>query len=902
MAGQNHRRNAFWGLVSAIVDIFCGLYTSRLLLNAYGATAHGLVNTINNFLGLVLTIILSFHLIGKNNYYAPLITNDIKRLAEIYRRSKRANRRANLLMLGATMALAFIFPCFYLQQFTYWDTALLVLGLGLFLCVRTSTNADTQFLTADYRSYLVKIINICTTLLTTLLYYGLVYWGASLQTVKISVALALLFHPLFYGIYRHTHYRIPKPTAKVSLYPVRPIMIVRRISEAFLGRIDVLILTIAATLTDVSIYAVYYMATKYLTACINALFSGHEAVYGHAFAQKDPKAVIDTHAKTHFYLANLLGIGFAVGIVMLNPFVALYTKWVKGVNYNQFWFGFTLLIAQMLTCISAAQKQLIYAKGNVHHGRILCDGIIEAAINLVLSLALIPVLGLTGVAVGTVIALAYRVVRQMIYRQKYVLRRSLWKVLRRYLPTVIMLSIALYIALNFMPHPNNKFAWVFASLKIGLVFVPLDIVLNFIFNYKQTKWISAYLCRQLKGKIRNCCHDMNKKICCVYKHLKTGTYYIYHRLNQGIQRVYRGLIGKIRHSFIFAWRALGGIYQRGLVRAVRTYFAHQRARAFEAAHPDMDDLPYLTAIGEIYLGVSMNLTDPQTLNEKINWLKINYHRQQITMMSDKVAAKNYVAKKLGTEYVIPTYGVWDSFDAIDWDSLPRAFVLKCTHDSGSIYVVKDKNKMDKYRVKRHIEHYLDAPYWRKLREWGYRYVKPQIIAEEYLPSIGGRHSTEYKFTCFNGQVVFGTVCSGFPHGFHKRRVNDFYDRDFQHLPWRAWYRNARRRPKRPVQWETMVAISEKFAQGLPYLRVDLYLVDDQIYFGEFTFYTGGGFIEFHPRKMDLILGQMLTLPTPKKVDKTPAKMLALPTTTSSTNRNSDVTTEEDNDDEPSDLD
>ncbi len=843
MAAQNHRRNAFWGLVSTVTDILCGLlYTSRLLLNAYGATAHGLINAINNFLGLILALELAFIMLARNSYYRPLADNDKTKLNLFYRRNRRALYRMGLLAVVLTVIVALIFPLFYLNQFTYWDTAILVFALGLYLLVQASTRADTGLLTADYKSYIIKILSTFTTLLTTFLCYWLVRWQFNLQTVKMVVALALLIQPLFYGIYIHRHYKMPKPEVDLPPRKLEPIIVVERITNAFLSRTNILILAISATLTDVSIYAVYYMVGRYLTRCINGLFTGREAVYGHAFANEDKLTVKKTYAQTNFLLANVLGIVFGIGVVMLNPFVKLYTKWVFGVNYSQFWFGFLLLVAQMLTCIRETQMKVIYTSGRVRHGQIVFDAIMEAVINLVVSVALVATLGIVGVAIGTVAALVYRVIRLLIYRRKHVIKGSLWQTIRRYIPTLAMIGIALLVVLYFEPHPTNKVEWTLGCIQIGAIFVLIDLFLNLIINFKETKsfliqtywlWIEAF--RSTRRWIK--------------------------KLPRTIHRRIVKLARSIRRLCVFGWKALGGIYQRGLVRAVRTYFAHKKAQAFETAHPDMADLPYLTAIGKIYHGLNLNLTNPKTLNEKINWLKINYQPDLITTMSDKVAAKDYVAQTLGAEYVIPTYGVWNSFDEIDWDSLPQSFVLKCTHDSGSIYVVKDKAQLDKAKAQRHFEHYLNFEYWRKLREWGYQNVRPRIIAEEYLPSLGHRNSTEYKFTCFNGKVVFGTICSGVPHGFNKRRVNDFYTPDFRHLRWRAWYRNAHRRPQKPAQWEDMIAISEKFAKDFPHLRVDLYLVNGKIYFGEFTFYTGGGFIEFHPRKMDLILGQQLTLPT-----------------------------------------
>jgi|GEM_PF-69088 len=856
MAKKNQWRNSFWGLVSAVTDIACGLYTSRLLLNTFGAQAYGLMHSINNILGLILAIGCVFIISGPKAYYQPLEQGDRNQLSAIYRRKRR---NLFFVLVPTTLAIiifALTYPLFFLNQFTYWDTALLVFALGLYLLIRTSNRTDVGFLVANYDSYISKILSTFTTLLTTILCYYFVKWGYSLSSIKITVALVLLIHPIFYLFYRHFHYHLTKPIIKLPITFHKPITIWKRIIDIFSRRTDILILTIAATLTDVSIYAVYAMVGKYLTSCINALFDGREAIYGRAFAKDDRMAAKKAYARTQFYLANLLAIIFGIAIVMLNPFVRLYTKFVKGINYSQFWFGFFLLLAQILVCIRNSQNKFIHAAKKVHHKRLLFDAIIEVFINLTISIALIFPLGIIGVAIGTVTAYLYSVIRLLSYRRKYVVKTSLWHTFRRYLPVLIIFIITTITAINTPPRPTNKFEWIVNSITIGIIIIPLDFILNFIINSQFQKQVINFLKHTLR--------------------------FLKKRMNRFIKQLTR----KTKKCVYFIYKAIATSWQRGFIRATRTYFRHKNSINYESTHQDIDDIPYLTTLGKILVNKKINFTNPQTLNEKLNWLKVYHYRDIYTIMSDKAAAKDYVAKTLGPDYVIPTYGVWDKFDDIDWKSLPQTFVLKCTHDSGSFYFIHDKNNVNLDAVRKHFERCLKDPYWRKKRENTYRDVPPRIIAERYLPSLNHRDSLEYKFTCFNGKVVFGTICQGYPHGSTKHRTNDFYTPDFQHLPWRAWYRNARRRPKKPAQWEEMIAISEKFAKDIPYLRVDLYVEDGQIYFGEFTFYTGGGFIEFYPRKMDLILGQQLTLPEPM----TPRPFPAIKTDEPSPEQKIDTTT------------
>lgn len=859
---KNQVRNAIWGLIATITDIACGLYTSRLLLNTFGANAHGLINAINNILSIVISVEFTFLVFWHGNYYRSFEKDDINQLSNIYHRDKRASSHILTVAFVSTLIIAFVYPLYYLDQFSYFDTAILVFALGIYILTRYGTIVNVGFLNSDYHNYVVKILATCTTILTTLSVFLLTKFGFSLRDVKITVAAILLIHPIFYYFYIHKHYKLPKPTEKLPLLKMPRTHLFRNIFRIVLNsRVDILILTIIAPLSDISIYAIYAMVGSYLTYAINSMFDGRDAVYGHAFAKNDLATVKKAYARTQFCLANVLAIVFGIAIMMLNPFVRLYTKFVKGINYNLFWFGLFMLIAQLFSCIRVSQNKLVYASEIIKDKNLLVDTILEALINLVVSIILFYPMGLVGIAIGTALSHAYTVLHCFNYRRKYIMKTSIWHAIRRYIPTIIIISLTTFSAFAYPWHPKDKFEWLNDAVITSLILIPLTFILNLIFNpnFRKHVWRFTKKCFRATNKNTNkflrLSHCQFKNIFVkIHTFLKSSC----KKIGYGFKAVFIG----IRYGFNFGFKALGAMRQRGPINAIRIFFRHKKAVAFEQSNPNMDDVTYLTQMGKILLGKKLNLNNPQTLNEKINWLKIYGQREIYTIMSDKAAVKDFVAKKLGSNYIIPTYGVWDHFDDINWDSLPDAFVLKCTHDSGSIYLVTDKTKLNLADARRHFEKRLNTAYWRKTRENGYQFISPRIIAEQYMSGLGHRNSVEYKFTCFNGKVVFGTICQGYGHGFNKRRVNDFYTPDFQHLHMRAWYHNAHHRPKKPAQWEEMIAISEKFAQDIPYLRVDLYVENEQIYFGEFTFYTGGGFIEFHPKKTDLILGQQLTLPSP----------------------------------------
>ena len=261
--------------------------------------------------------------------------------------------------------------------------------------------------------------------------------------------------------------------------------------------------------------------------------------------------------------------------------------------------------------------------------------------------------------------------------------------------------------------------------------------------------------------------------------------------------------------------------------------------------------------------VKPDLEHPKTLCEKINWLKLNDRKPFYTDMVDKVKVKDIAASK-GLK-VIPLLGAWDKFDDIDFDKLPNQFVLKTNHTSGGMVICKDKQTFDYKAAKRKLTKSLKTNYYKRGREWPYKNVVRKILAEPFIDSLGKPESIEYKVTCFNGKVEFITICRGIAHSEFSLRKNDFYDIDFNFLPFRTeYYENSGIENVKPKFWDEMIKQSEKMAEGTYYLRVDFYDINGELVFGEATFFTWSGFMKFVPQEYDRILGDRLVLPTDKE--------------------------------------
>lgn len=286
----------------------------------------------------------------------------------------------------------------------------------------------------------------------------------------------------------------------------------------------------------------------------------------------------------------------------------------------------------------------------------------------------------------------------------------------------------------------------------------------------------------------------------------------------------------------------------------------------------MPDAPYLRLAYHSRIGKKLNLKDPHTFNEKLQWLKLYDRKPEYTMMVDKYKVREYIADMLGEEYLIPLLGVWDDPDEIDFDALPNQFVLKCNHNSGlGMCICTDKSKLDIENVKEELRKGLAQDYYLSGREWSYKDVPRKIICEKYMIDHSSQKMSDnenkknsnnslndYKFMCFNGKVLCSFVCSD--------RFSDdglkvtFFDRDWNVLQFERHYPKSQTPILKPLNYEKMINFSEKLAEGIPFVRIDFYEIDQKLYFGEITFFPGSGFEEFTPDSADEELGSWIKLP------------------------------------------
>lgn len=278
----------------------------------------------------------------------------------------------------------------------------------------------------------------------------------------------------------------------------------------------------------------------------------------------------------------------------------------------------------------------------------------------------------------------------------------------------------------------------------------------------------------------------------------------------------------------------------------------------------LSDKTYLKWMYRLKIGKKLDLEQPKGFNEKLQWLKLYDRRSEYNIMADKFLVREYIARQLGREHLIPLLGVWDDPEDIDFDALPDRFVLKCNHNSGlGMCICKDKSKLDIAKVRGELRKGLQQNYYLHGREWPYKDIPRKIVCEAFMTD-GGEELADFKVHNFNGEPKFILVCRD---RFKETGLTeDFFSEKWEHLDIkRPGVPNASQPIPEPAELEQMLAFSRKLAEGIPFVRTDFYVIDHKVYFGEITFFPASGMAAFEPESWDDTFGDWLKLPEKKEI-------------------------------------
>jgi len=277
----------------------------------------------------------------------------------------------------------------------------------------------------------------------------------------------------------------------------------------------------------------------------------------------------------------------------------------------------------------------------------------------------------------------------------------------------------------------------------------------------------------------------------------------------------------------------------------------------------LPDTVYMKATFRARCGYSLDLKNPKTFYEKLQWLKLYGNLEKYTDLVDKYKVRKYIAETIGEEYLIPLIDVYEKAEDIDFSKLPKQFVLKCNHDSGSVVICKDKNNFDIEKTKEKLKKRLKRNYYYHTREPQYKNIKPKIICEKYMVDESGIELKDYRIFCFNGMPKIIFVDRSILN--KSTNVRNIYDIEWNYIPVSVGYSSAPNMViDKPNNLQEMLNLAKKMSENIPHVRVDFYSINDKTYFGELTFNHASGHQKFEPKEFALEMGSWLELPKGEK--------------------------------------
>lgn len=490
MRSKRALQNTLYGLLHEAVVLICGMILPRLILEAFGSTYNGITNSITQFLSAISLLRAGIGGVTKAALYKPLAENDTLQISRVVRATEIFLRKVALIFLGFLIAFACIYPTFVNKEFDWAFSATLVLILGI------STLAQYQFgltyqllLNAAQRNGVVSLIQVFTTILNTIVAAGLIKAGCGIHAVKLGSAIVFALNPLAINLYARRKFQIIKnvnPDQKAISQ--RWDAFAHQVAYFVNTNTDIMVLTIFATLKDVSIYSVYYLVINGITKLIKNSIQSISSAFGDMLAKKEEKLLQINFDAFETMVFSISAVLFGTTLIMIVPFISVYTKGITDANYIQPLFGALITIAAFFNCIRIPYQYVVEAAG--HFKQTKKGAYFEAVINIVISVICVFRFGLVGVAIGTVFATVFRTIQFSNYLCKNIVRRNYWKVIKNIISSGTIITLA-YFTDMLLPtiEVSNYFDWMVAAVRTVLIISTLVLMSDVLFFNQPAKTI-----------------------------------------------------------------------------------------------------------------------------------------------------------------------------------------------------------------------------------------------------------------------------------------------------------------------------------------------------------------------------------------------------------------------------
>lgn len=497
---KRYKLNTIFGLSQTIVSMVCGLILPRLILSTYGSSVNGLINSISNLLSFISLFDMGIGATVQAALYKPIAEDNQEQINKVYSYARKFYRFISLILLIYVIVLCVVLPIKFQSEYEPIFTIFLIIALSLTsLGTYYFGNVNSILLRAEQQGYIYFSLQIITTILNTVLCFVEIKLGLSIQVVKLTTSIIYLLRPIGMYLYIKHKYKEIKivSTRGENVLPEKWGGFTQHIAAYILGQTDVLLLTFFATLEDVSIYSVYFLITNTaIYKLLDGLLAGDTPLLGSYLAQGDLDRTKNFYYKKEFIIHFIASVVYSVTACLLVPFIMLYTNNVTDANYEQPIFAMLMVGQSICWLFRSFYYELLYAKGEFKKTQ--WWALLEAAINVVVSLIFVNWLGLIGVAIGTIVSLTYRIIYFLFYNSKIIGNKVFFKFFKNiFVDALIFVSvIALYQLVKF--ETPNYLMWGLEGLMMVGIALVFAIVFNCIFNFKEVKKIIINLISKLK--------------------------------------------------------------------------------------------------------------------------------------------------------------------------------------------------------------------------------------------------------------------------------------------------------------------------------------------------------------------------------------------------------------------
>ena len=501
---KNLRWNSILALCYQAVLIVTGLLLPRFFLRFYGSEVNGLITSINQFLAFINICDLGISAVVSSAYYKPLADGDTHQISKVFVYSKRFFKSIGIILCAYIVFLLIVYPTWINNSFDYWFTFTLIVAMSISQLGQYFIGISYQLLlNADQKSYVQLSVNGATLLCNTVISILLMFVGANIQIVKLTTSLIYLLRPILMCIYVKKHYAINQTvTVDASVVTQKKNGIIQHIAYMVYENTDIMVLTLFSTLENVSIYAIYTMVTNSIKQIITAAITGVQALLGNLIAEKQQENLTKFYSFYSWGFHTISALLFTITGLLIIPFVSVYTSNIEDADYYTPVFAILITLVYYLSSIRNCNYVLIRAAG--HYKQTQWASLLEAALNLIISIICVFHLGLVGVAIGTSIATLFFVIYEIVYFSKNIVFLPIRHFIKQVIVEFISVGISISIAVHVDVFTGSLISWLLQAVIISLICCFACLLSQMIFYRDNLSMIKTSIIKKSKG-------DMNDK-------------------------------------------------------------------------------------------------------------------------------------------------------------------------------------------------------------------------------------------------------------------------------------------------------------------------------------------------------------------------------------------------------